>query len=198
MKRKLGVIVLIIATLLLAGCGKTQQTNNNNLGTRENPYKIGDTVVIKDLYESDGRFAWINIPFTLTFTVNDIMTKEEIQEMVQNADPSLYIDVCPAIDFTFKIEGNYSDAINLYSLFPTSVLTDTMVELYSRKASSDVQTGAAMMGDCYTDIEYNLYRNLDLDEALEANLKYFVIKYYDKGLKEHSIYIDLETSEEIK
>ena len=208
--RKVISLILVMAILmcgcLLSGCGSSDATEppkgdkvtneekakggeaeENALGSRSNPYKIGDTVRLDGAYCNFSGEPHYGIPFSFTLTINK---KYSIAESIQICDKAgitfgdNYGEELSFLDINFEMDGDYDDGINLYSIVDIAILSKSM------------NTVTAAFNDKNFDSPWNLvytYVNCDAYCPCRASDKYLVLEYRDEENKDHSIYIDLQS-----
>ena len=163
----------------------TETTSENEIGTRSNPYQIGDTIEldIKPFF-ADIDEKYKDVSLHLTLTINQSYTVEEGLAMMSD---NSWFNAIPAANVTFKLTGNYEDAMYSGDIFNLSVVDENMqTEYYTLE--TDTQDA---LFDIYTDAEYtaNLFHSYDLDTKTGTEAKYYVLQYVDMDNKEQCIYI---------
>ena len=111
------VIVVIIGIVVFNSNQSTSE--NKGKGTRDNPYKIGDTIEITDIYDlyatSDSNK---NVPFNATITLEEVYTAEQgISKRKSEYDKFTTV---PIAKVSFEVNGNYDDKLNYDEIFKIS------------------------------------------------------------------------------
>lgn len=186
------VIVVIIGIVVFNSNQSTSE--NKGKGTRDNPYKIGDTIEITDIYDlyatSDSNK---NVPFNATITLEEVYTAEQgISKRKSEYDKFTTV---PIAKVSFEVNGNYDDKLNYDEIFKISYIDENMEEKsYVIENDKQEQIGTIYTGNKYT---ANLLCKHDNETDEVDTIKYFVIEYRDKNSNSHSIYIEpVESSDD--
>lgn len=184
--------------LCLMGCGsntdESKTTSNDNKGSRENPYKVGETIEIENAYVPDyfNKDA-ANIPYKIELVITDIIEKEEgIAFMERNYNIFTFI---PSAEVTFSVQGDYSDAINFSSFMDIRSVTDEM----EIKGASVTDEKWEELYKFYTNVTYEKYITVQYDQndTEPDTYKYITIEYYSdvKCLDRETVYVLLEDTQ---
>ena len=189
------VVILIILFIILILSNSNNNINtgtniDNNKGTRSNPYKIGDTIEITDIYDlyATSSSSKKDIPFKASITFNEVYSTEQGINMRKSKGYDTFTAV-PIANISFEVTGNYDDKLNYDELFKITYINEDMEEKnYPIENENQEQIGTIYTGNRYT---VNLLCGHDTNTNKLESIKYFIIKYYYKNFDIHSIYIEL-------
>lgn len=189
------VVILIILSIILILSNSNNSINtgtniDNNKGTRSNPYKIGDTIEITEIYDlyATSSSSKKDIPFKANITFNKVYSAEQGINMRKSKGYDTFTAV-PIANISFEVAGNYDDKLNYDELFKITYINEDMTEkIYPIENEEQEQIGTIFTGTRYT---VNLLCEHDTNTNEVDKIKYFVIGYYDKNFDIHSIYVEL-------
>ena len=186
-------ILLIFCCLCLVGCNNSADTSKNtsskNKGTRENPYKVGESVIIKNAYTPD---YWekdaANIPYTIELKINKMLAPGEGLALMERKYDTFFL--IPIAELTFSVQGDYSDSIAFNHLINLSSVTNEM-EIEGARCTDEECHG---LDEFFTNVTYEKYLAVSYDKNESKNYKYLKIEYYNdaEGLNTESVYVLLE------
>lgn len=183
MKRKIIALITCLSILLmcLCGCSGTEDnTVENTKGTREDPYKVGETINFTASYEGED----IDVTIIINKT---ILSEETIKNLYRdnNIIPNVYDHALVKLIFTCN--GNYSDSINLEELvFPVEVTTDMREDAcYGTIRDKDMNS----ISNVYTGANYELYEG---SKEFEPNeYRYLRFEYKNSDGEKCSIWAEV-------
>jgi hypothetical protein len=194
-KKVLLAVVVFTLSLGMMACGEANSSINSatenydtattgektetTKGTRSNPYTIGETIELDDLYHYDITYDKVSITVVKKFNEEDWT--------VSKWSGAYYV-----LEYNLRIDGNYDDGVSVTSApISIDVLSDDMVEADFAPVNVSTEEN---INEFYTGIDYDLYQR----GKENINYKYCVIRYYTKsenveGLAdEHEVYIALD------
>lgn len=197
MKKILTFIIILVLALSICACGgngnEEKTVSNDNKGSRENPYQVGETIKIENAYIPDYYIEdTANIPFTIDLVFTELIDKEQGVSMMESKY-GLFTFI-PAAKLSFSVEGDYSDAIDFISFLDIRSVTDEM-EITSAWFNDEKDDS---LNQFYTGTTYERYLAVPHDSKSneDVDYKYFTMEYYTdaKGENRETIYVSLENT----
>ena len=191
MKKVLSHIFALILCLSLCSCGGDAEEGYVSLdgkGARSDPYKLGDTINFKALYEDWDNGQCTSAPVDVSLKLIKSYYGDEVENLY--LENNIYITGLAShqlLYFEVSLAGDYDASIYAENLFFISGLTKDMVEDGVRGTLCDKDLKG--ITNIYTGVKYNLYRELGLGE--EEDYVYATITFKDVVGKEHTIWVDI-------
>lgn len=191
--------LLLVLCLTLCACGDTNDTESaekeseaevqmeSPKGSLENPYRMGETIVIDEMYLAGDHPAG-EIPFRMEFTVIEAYPQEESEI---NRDRKQI----PIARVQFAVGGEYEGQIALDQLFYRPLLTTEMEKEWPLFVSSD--GGLQELRTLEVAEEYDQIITVyeEDDTAPVKEYPYLVLSYfYPDSTTVKELYIDLSSS----
>lgn len=189
---------------MIGGCGntnssdasetsKTAEASNQDIGSRSNPYQIGDTITLTDMSTVYSMDKYKDATFELEFTVDEAYSPQE--GIAFKAAKYSTFTAVPAAKMTFELNGNYDDKITWSDIFNVSIITEDMesVRFISFTDTDDL----SLHYDGYTASEYTYFVETKHDASTGETpvSKYLLVEYRDTENNNQSIYVSLESDE---
>ena len=188
MKKNILTLAFILCLCCLIACGNTENNSNTNantntntntttksdIGSRSNPYKIGDEIILNMCdYRDISKKYTLKVKFTEAYKEDDFMAM------------SSYYDAYKVAKCEFSLEGDYDDEIDTDFVFSITVLSE---EMQPANLSMILVSNDDYIHNLYTGIDYNVYT---LGYA-DNEYKYALIKYHSQETDEfENVYISL-------
>lgn len=165
------------------------QSVNNGKGSRNDPYKIGDTIELKNITPISGIFG-VEGEFDLTFKVNKVYSEEEGLR-IRKSRYDTYTTL-PIASVTFTLKGDYLDDIYYDAVFSVQSINEEMEGPIGYSFENDKQENVS---NIYTGKEYtlNVLGKYDMDTRTADKIKYIVLNYKDKDGNNNTLYIDFNS-----
>lgn len=195
MKKLFRILFVLIVCLGLCSCGKktdglSNGTSKNDKGSRTNPYKVGETIEIKNATSpvdagDDNEAA--NGPYNITLVVDEVYSPEEGMAM-QEQYYTVYGEY-PCAKAHLYVEGDYPNA--LYYLFMTHAFEDGM-QIIGTNCKFNL-SDPTFWNEVFTGVDYEFYIMAPCDSETNefSVMKYWRFMYYDKDGNQPEIYIQL-------
>lgn len=197
MKRLL--CLLLVLSLSLCACGNNDDIETTEQeqepvvqvempkGALENPYGVGETIVIDEMYPVSEHPA-SEIPFRMELTITDVYSPEE-------SESSRYKKQYPVARFTVSVTGDYEGQLELDKFFYRPLLTAEMEKEWPLFFTSDGtvrEVKTLEVGEEY-DLVLTVYQ--EDEDAVMKDYPYLMISYYYPDSSTiNDIYIDLTSS----
>ncbi len=193
------ILVLCLTFLLVCvGCGKqsdsiSKDTNqsNNKKGSRSDPYRVGEEVVLKDVCDMSGDYK--DVKLDVTFTISKTFTVEEGAK-ITNHD-NTFASWRPVAIVDLHVDGDYDNRIDYSSCdaFEFVVINDKMEEDGAIFETLDLDQASYFTG---VDYQFYIGANYDNNNSTGEEAKYIEVNY--KGYNENGdsytdkVYIELD------
>lgn len=183
MKKLIALLMVVVLGVSLCACsGESNDTTGK--GSRNNPYKIGETINFTADYEGS--------IIDVKLTVNDLVKGSDTIEKMYN-DNGIYPQSGVEellVDFTIFCEGDYDSDIYLEDLVDPILITTSMEEDAVRGTISDNKLDG--LTTIYTGVEYNLYKRSGTFADFSADeYKYVRFEYENKKGEDADIWVEL-------
>ena len=196
MKRRLLLLLALCLTLCSCENGPNTETTEqdptaemqveNPKGSPDNPYRVGETIVIDEMYPSAEHPA-NQIPFRMELTVTEAYSPEE------SASARIKKQV-PAARLTLTFTGNYDEPMELDKFFYRPLLTPDMEKTWPLLFSVEDPAKELTALEMETEYDLLLTTYLEDNDAPVTQYPYLMISYYFPDCNTiNDIYIDLTT-----
>ena len=191
------VVVIVIAGIAFAVSHSNNESNNNQSqtintgkGSRNDPYKIGDVIELKDISPVYPYGSLSGQKFDLKFKVNKIYSEAEGLK-IRKSKYDTYTTL-PIANVTFTLTGNYLDKIYYNEAFSVQSINEDMEGPAGFDFQNDNQENISYI---YTGKEYtlNILGKYDMSNRKADKIKYIVLNYADKDGNQNSLYIDFNS-----
>lgn len=202
MKRLLWLLALC---LILCACGGDNDTEPADVepevesvaqeyspkGSQENPYRVGETIVIDEMYPVSG-LSISGIPFRMELTVVETYTSEEGESLRIKKQ-------IPVASLNISITGDYEGSLELDHIFYRPLLTTNLEKVWpqffapdrSRSEIKSLEVGEK------NDFLLTVYQE-NQDDPIRS-YPYMIISYcYPDSNTLNDLYIDLTSSQSTK
>lgn len=189
--------LLLALCLTLCACGDTNDTEptpqkepeavvqtESPKGSLENPYQVGETVVIEETYVNGDHPAG-GVPFRMELTVLRVYTPEE-------SEATRYKKQFPVASVNISVTGQYEGQIGLDQLFYRPLLNGQMEKAWPMLFTSDgsKQEVSALEVGAENRFVLTVYREED-DMPMETYPYLMISHFYPDSATNRDIYIAL-------